>query len=40
MKAEEKVDRQARILEAVIGLLARHGISGVSMRWAPACGGR
>lgn len=28
----EKVDRQERILEAVIGLLARHGISGVSMR--------
>ena len=26
------MDRQARILEAVLGLLARHGISGVSMR--------
>jgi TetR/AcrR family transcriptional regulator, cholesterol catabolism regulator len=32
VRAEEKVDRQARILEAVLGLLARHGISGVSMR--------
>lgn len=30
--AEEKVDRQARILEAVVTLLSRHGISGVSMR--------
>jgi AcrR family transcriptional regulator len=29
---DEKVDRQARILEAVINLLSRHGISGVSMR--------
>jgi AcrR family transcriptional regulator len=28
----EKVDRQARILEAVTDLLARDGISGVSMR--------
>ena len=28
----EKVDRQARILEAVLDLLAREGISGVSMR--------
>ena len=32
MRAEEKLDRQAWILEAVLGLLARHGISGVSMR--------
>ena len=30
--AEEKIDRQALILEAVLGLLARHGISGVTMR--------
>ena len=30
--AEEKVDRQARILEAVLNLLTRHGISGVSLR--------
>lgn len=30
--AEEKVDRQAAILEAVVTLLTRHGISGVSMR--------
>lgn len=30
--AEAKVDRQARILEAVLRLLARQGISGVSMR--------
>lgn len=30
--ATAKVDRQARILEAALGLLARHGISGVSMR--------
>ena len=30
--AGEKVDRQARILEAVLALLSRHGISGVSMR--------
>jgi AcrR family transcriptional regulator len=28
----EKVDRQARILEAVVDLLGREGISGVSMR--------
>lgn len=28
----EKVDRQSRILEAVLRLLSRHGISGVSMR--------
>jgi AcrR family transcriptional regulator len=30
--AGEKADRQARILEAVTLLLARHGVSGVSMR--------
>jgi TetR/AcrR family transcriptional regulator, cholesterol catabolism regulator len=30
--ADAKVDRQARILEAALQLLARHGISGVSMR--------
>jgi AcrR family transcriptional regulator len=30
--AGEKVDRQALILEAVLSLLARQGISGVSMR--------
>ena len=30
--AVEKVDRQTRILEAVVTLLSRHGISGVSMR--------
>jgi AcrR family transcriptional regulator len=30
--ADEKVDRQALILEAVLGLLSRQGISGVSMR--------
>lgn len=30
--ADEKVDRQALILEAVVSLLSRHGISGVSMR--------
>ena len=29
---EEKVDRQSRILDAVVTLLSRHGISGVSMR--------
>jgi TetR/AcrR family transcriptional regulator, cholesterol catabolism regulator len=29
---EEKVDRQARILEAAIALLGREGISGVSIR--------
>lgn len=28
----EKIDRQALIVEAVLDLLARHGISGVSMR--------
>ena len=32
VKAEESLDRQARILEAVLRLLSRHGISGVSMR--------
>jgi AcrR family transcriptional regulator len=31
-RADEKVDRQSRILEAVLRLLSRHGISGVSMR--------
>jgi AcrR family transcriptional regulator len=31
-RADEKVDRQSRILEAVLTLLSRHGISGVSMR--------
>ena len=30
--ARRKVDRQALILEAVLALLSRHGISGVSMR--------
>lgn len=30
--AGEKVDRQTRILEAVLTLLSQHGISGVSMR--------
>ncbi|MFD2093785.1 TetR/AcrR family transcriptional regulator [Blastococcus deserti] len=30
--ADEKVDRQALILEAVVSLLSRHGISGLSMR--------
>ena len=30
--AEEKVDRQSLILEAVLSLLSREGISGVSMR--------
>jgi len=30
--AEEKVDRESRILDAVLDLLSRHGISGVSMR--------
>ena len=29
---DEKVDRQSRILEAVLRLLSQHGISGVSMR--------
>src|SRR3954453_23697236 len=28
----EQIDRQASILEADLGLLSRHGISGVSMR--------
>lgn len=32
VNAEEKVDREARILEAVLTLMARRGISGVSMR--------
>lgn len=32
VNAEERVDRQALILEAVLSLLSRHGISGVSMR--------
>ena len=32
VNAAEKVDRQTLILEAVLRLLARHGISGVSMR--------
>jgi AcrR family transcriptional regulator len=32
VNADEKVDRQARILEAALRLLSRHGISGVSMR--------
>ncbi len=31
-KVNEKVDRQSRILEAVLRLLSRHGISGISMR--------
>ena len=31
-EADEKVDRQARILEAVMTLLSQQGISGVSMR--------
>jgi AcrR family transcriptional regulator len=30
--AEKKVDRESRILDAVLSLLSRHGISGVSMR--------
>jgi AcrR family transcriptional regulator len=30
--ADEKTDRQSLILEAVLSLLSRHGISGVSMR--------
>lgn len=30
--AEDRTDRQGRILEAVITLLGQHGISGVSMR--------
>lgn len=32
MSADEKADRQALILQAVLRLLSRHGISGVSMR--------
>lgn len=32
MTAEDKVDRQERILEAVLSLLASHGIAAVSMR--------
>ncbi len=32
MKSGEQVDRQSRILEAALGLLSRHGISGVNMR--------
>jgi AcrR family transcriptional regulator len=32
VNADEKVDRQSRILEAALSLLSRHGISGVSMR--------
>ena len=32
MSDRDKPDRQARILQAVIDLLARHGIGGVSMR--------
>jgi AcrR family transcriptional regulator len=32
LNAEERIDRQALILEAVLSLLSRHGISGVSMR--------
>ena len=31
-RVSDKVDRQASILEAVLGLLSRQGISGVSMR--------
>jgi AcrR family transcriptional regulator len=31
-KSGEQVDRQSRILEAALGLLSRHGISGVNMR--------
>jgi AcrR family transcriptional regulator len=30
--ADDKVDRQSRILEAAVRLLSRHGISGLSMR--------
>ena len=30
--SEGRVDRQERILEAALGLLSRHGISGVNMR--------
>lgn len=32
MNSGEQLDRQARILEAALDLLSRHGISGVSMR--------
>ncbi|MFP3463235.1 TetR/AcrR family transcriptional regulator [Arthrobacter globiformis] len=32
VKSGEQVDRQARILEAALDLLSRHGISGVNMR--------
>ncbi|MBG6216990.1 AcrR family transcriptional regulator [Arthrobacter sp. CAN_A6] len=32
MKSGEQIDRQARILEAALELLSRHGISGVNMR--------
>ncbi|WP_258804401.1 TetR/AcrR family transcriptional regulator [Pseudarthrobacter sp. NS4] len=32
VKSGEQVDRQSRILEAALGLLSRHGISGVNMR--------
>lgn len=32
MNSGEQVDRQSRILEAALGLLSRHGISGVNMR--------
>ncbi|AUI50935.1 TetR/AcrR family transcriptional regulator [Arthrobacter crystallopoietes] len=32
VKPGERVDRQARILEAAMDLLSRHGISGVNMR--------
>jgi AcrR family transcriptional regulator len=32
VKSGERVDRQARILEAAMDLLSRHGISGVNMR--------
>jgi len=31
-RADERVDRQAEILEAALRLLARHGIAGLSMR--------
>ena len=32
MNPSEQVGRQTRILEAVLDLLSRHGISGVNMR--------
>ncbi|MHA7279521.1 TetR/AcrR family transcriptional regulator [Arthrobacter sp. MDT2-2] len=32
VKPGQQIDRQARILEAALDLLSRHGISGVSMR--------